>query len=93
MSKIPPPAEILEFEPPTPSALRARTAPQRYYFGFGKRIRTSQLKRDASNPDAVWAIRERVAQAVEGEITSLKAYRESDRKKQWSVLRRWLAPV
>ncbi len=73
--------------------LSALPRPQRYYFGFGERIRTSHLKHDASNPEAVWTIRERVARAVEGEITSLKAYRESDRKKHWSVLRRWLAPV
>jgi len=67
--------------------------PQRYYFGFGRRIRTSQLKRDASDADAVWAIRERVGRAVEKEIASLKAYRQTDRKKHWSVLRRWLAPL
>ena len=67
--------------------------PQRYYFGFGKRIRTSQLKRDASDQDAVWAIRERVGRAVEKEIDALKAYRQTDRKKHWSILRRWLAPL
>lgn len=67
--------------------------PQRYYFGFGKRIRTSQLKRDASDADAVWAIRERVELAVEGEIASLKTFREVDRKEGWSPLRRWLAPL
>lgn len=67
--------------------------PQRYYFGFGRRIRTRQLKGDASDSEAVWALRERVARAVEKEIAGLKAYRKSDRNKHWSVLRRWLAPL
>lgn len=67
--------------------------PQRYYFSFGKRIRTSQFKRDASDSKAVWAIRERVARAVEAEIARLKEYRQGDRKKHWSALRRWLAPL
>lgn len=67
--------------------------PQRYYFGFGKRIRTSHLKRDPSDAEAVWALRERVAAAVEREIAELKNFRASDRKKHWSVLRRWLAPL
>jgi len=67
--------------------------PQRYYFGFGRRIRTSHLGRDASDTDAVWRLRERVAGAVEQQIDELLAFRKSDRKKHWSPLRRWLAPV
>ena len=67
--------------------------PQRYYFGFGRRIRTRQLKGDASDSDAVWALRERVARAVERQIAALKTFRETDRQKHWSVLRRWLAPL
>ena len=67
--------------------------PQRYYFGFGRRIRTRQLGRDASDTDAVWRLRERVAGAVERQIAALRAFRKTDRKKNWSALRRWLAPV
>jgi hypothetical protein len=33
--------------------------PQHYYFGFGRRIRTRQLGRDASDADAVWRLRAR----------------------------------
>ena len=40
--------------------------PQRYYFGFGSRISTRRLKGKAGNPQTLWALRERVARAVEG---------------------------
>ena len=62
-------------------------------FGSVLRIRTRQLGRDASDADAVWRLRGRVAKAVEHQIAAPKAYRKIDRKKHWSVLRRWLAPV
>lgn len=66
--------------------------PQRFYFGFGKRIRTAQLKKNTSNPDALWAMREKVAAAVEGQISMLKQYREGDHK-NWGAVRRFLAPI
>lgn len=67
--------------------------PQRYYFGFGPRIPTEQLRGREGDRDAVWALREQVAQAVEGQIGQLQRYRIEDRLQNWSVLRRWLAPV
>jgi 1-acyl-sn-glycerol-3-phosphate acyltransferase len=67
--------------------------PQRYYFGFGKRIPTAHLKGKAGDPEALWALREEVARAVEGQIERLLVYREEDRLQHWSVLRRWLAPL
>jgi len=67
--------------------------PQRYYFGFGSRISTKRLKGRAGNPQTLWALRERVAGAVEGQIERLLAYREEDRLQHWSALRRWLAPL
>jgi hypothetical protein len=67
--------------------------PQRYYFGFGQRISTKRLKGKAGNPQTLWALRERVARAIEGQIERLLVYREEDRLQHWSVLRRWLAPL
>lgn len=67
--------------------------PQRYYFGFGQRIPTTHLAGRVDDKDAVWALREQVARAVEGQIDRLKRYRVEDRLQNWSLLRRWLAPV
>ena len=67
--------------------------PQRYYFGFGARISTAHLQGQQSDKDVVWAIREQVASAVEGQIARLRAYREEDRTQNWSLLRRALAPL
>lgn len=67
--------------------------PQRYYFGFGARIPTSHLQTRADDKDAVWQLRETVAQAIEGQIDRLLRYRAEDRLANWSSLRRWLAPV
>ena len=67
--------------------------PQRYYFGFGSRISTKRLKGKAGNAQKLWALRERVAHAIEGQIERLLAYREEDRLQHWSALRRWLAPL
>lgn len=67
--------------------------PQRYYFGFGSRISTKRLKGKAGNPRTLWALRERVAGAVEAQIERLLVYREEDRLQHWSALRRWLAPL
>lgn len=67
--------------------------PQRYYFGFGNRIPTAHLKGRADNSDAVWAIRQQVADAVDGQIERLIKYRRQDRLSNWSAVRRWLAPI
>ncbi len=67
--------------------------PQRYYFGFGQRIPTRRLKGRAGNPKTLWALREKVAHAVEAQIERLLVYREEDRLQHWSPLRRWLAPL
>lgn len=67
--------------------------PQRYYFGFGQRIPTVDLRGRAGDKDSVWALREQVARAVEGQIARLLRYRAEDRLQNWSFVRRWLAPV
>jgi 1-acyl-sn-glycerol-3-phosphate acyltransferase len=67
--------------------------PQRYYFGFGARISTEQLKGSQQDPDAVWALREQVATAVKYQIDRLQAYRQEDRLQNWSFVRRRLAPL
>ena len=67
--------------------------PQRYYFGFGQRIPTAHLDGRAGDSDLVWALREQVAQAVEGQIARLLCYRAEDRLQNWSLVRRWLAPL
>ena len=67
--------------------------PQRYYFGFGQRIPTRRLKGRAGDPKTLWALREKVARAVEAQIEKLLVYREEDRLQHWSPLRRWLAPL
>jgi len=67
--------------------------PQRYYFGFGARIPTAQLQGQQDDKARVWALREQVARAVELQIERLLRYRAEDRLQNWSLLRRWLAPL
>jgi 1-acyl-sn-glycerol-3-phosphate acyltransferase len=67
--------------------------PQRYYFGFGQRIPTAQLQGREHDRDVVWELREQVAGAVEQQIGRLLQYRVEDRLQNWSLLRRWLAPL
>jgi 1-acyl-sn-glycerol-3-phosphate acyltransferase len=67
--------------------------PQRYYFGFGQRIRTAHLQGQAGDKAVVWTVREQVARAVEAQITRLRHYREEDRTQNWSLARRVLAPL
>lgn len=67
--------------------------PQRYYFGFGARTSTEQFKGQQADKDVVWQLREQVADAVRGQIDRLKAYRMEDRKQNWSLARRLLAPL
>ena len=67
--------------------------PQRYYFGFGERISTEKFKGQHADKDLVWQVREQVADAVRGQIQRLKAYRAEDRKQNWSMARRLLAPL
>jgi len=67
--------------------------PQRYYFGFGERLSSADLAGRVDDKDAVWALREMVAMAVNDQIKRLIAYREEDRLSNWSPLRRWLAPL
>jgi hypothetical protein len=67
--------------------------PQRYYFGFGKRIATARLRGKADDAQRVWVLREKVAKAIEEQLQMLTAYRAEDRTQNWSALRRFLAPV
>jgi hypothetical protein len=67
--------------------------PQRFYFGFGKRISTARLQGQSDDAKRVWALREKVAKAIEQQLDMLTAYREQDRPQNWSALRRLLAPV
>lgn len=67
--------------------------PQRYYFGFGQRIPTAHLQGQEQNKDVLWQVREEVAGAVENQIERLLRYRQEDRKQNWSLMRRLLAPL
>ena len=67
--------------------------PQRYYLGFGPRISTVDVQGQQDDADVAWAIREQVATAIEAQIDQLKAYRQQDRRQNWSRLRRLLAPI
>jgi len=67
--------------------------PQRYYFGFSPRIATAHLQGRAQDKDVIWELREQVARAVEQQIARLLQYRAEDRLQNWSLLRRWLAPL
>ena len=67
--------------------------PQRYYFGFGKRIPTEHLRGRAQDKEALWEVREAVAESVEDQINRLLRYRYEDRKQNWGRVRRWLAPL
>ncbi|WP_245932396.1 lysophospholipid acyltransferase family protein [Isoalcanivorax indicus] len=67
--------------------------PQRFYFGFGERIPTRHLAGLQGDEQTLWDIRHQVAAAVEQQIVDLKAFRQGDRRRNWSWLRRHLAPV
>ena len=67
--------------------------PQRFYFGFGKRISTARLQGRSDDARRVWALREKVAKAIEEQLDMLIDYRQQDRRQNWSALRRFLAPV
>lgn len=67
--------------------------PQRYYFGFGPRISTGHLQGQEQDKDVLWQLREEVAGAVEDQIERLLRYRVEDRKQNWSLTRRLLAPL
>lgn len=67
--------------------------PQRFYFGFGPRIRTRHLQGRESDPKTLWRLREKVAAAIEGQIERMQRYRATDRNRNRSRLRRWLAPT
>lgn len=73
--------------------LTALPRPQRLYFAFGQRIRTRRHAGKAEDKEVQWALRERVAAVIERQIKALQAYRATDRRENWSPLRRWLAPV
>lgn len=65
--------------------------PQRFYFGIGPRLPTVHLAGRASDAEAVWALREQVAEAIGQQIGQLMDYRLADRSLNWSRLRRRLA--
>ncbi|HWR81208.1 MAG TPA: lysophospholipid acyltransferase family protein [Pseudomonas sp.] len=67
--------------------------PQRFYFGFGKRISTARLQGKSEDARRVWALRGKVAKAIEEQLDMLIDYRQQDRRQNWSALRRFLAPV
>ena len=67
--------------------------PQRFYFGFGKRISTARLQGKSEDARRVRALREKVAKAIEEQLDMLIDYRQQDRRQNWSALRRFLAPV
>ena len=67
--------------------------PQRYYFGFGARIPTAHLQGQEGDKEVLWQVREEVAGAVEHQIERLLRYRQEDRRQNWSIARRLLAPL
>jgi 1-acyl-sn-glycerol-3-phosphate acyltransferase len=66
--------------------------PQRFYLGFGDRISTRPLAGRLGDADAVWALREEVASAIEALVQALLAERAADFPR-WSAVRRALAPL
>ncbi len=64
--------------------------PQRFYFSFGERISTTQLRGLEDDKASLWQLRQQVAQSIETEMDWLREYRVHDRRKSWSQLRRWL---
>ncbi|ENU24011.1 hypothetical protein F993_01327 [Acinetobacter proteolyticus] len=61
--------------------------PQRFYFSFGERISTLNVVDDEQG---IWNIREQVAQSIKDQISELKKYRSTDKKQNWSWLRKKL---
>lgn len=63
--------------------------PERFFFGFGERISADSYTAGADDPEAVWSLRERVAESIEVEMRALFELRGRDRP-QWRQWRRWL---
>lgn len=62
--------------------------PERMYFAFGRPISTRRFAGRADDPKALWALRDRVAKAVEALIAEMLEYRAQDRDR--GLLRRVL---
>lgn len=60
--------------------------PERLYVSFGERIPTQGL---VATPEALWAIREQTAHAIEHQLAELQSFREQD-SPQWHRWRRKL---
>lgn len=75
--------------PPIPAGLGYLPIPkpQRFYFSFGERISTLNV---ADDEQGIWDIREQVAHSIEKQISELKNYRSTDKKQNWSWLRKKL---
>jgi len=67
--------------------------PQRFYFGFGRRISTARLQGQEYDPAVVWEVRNKTARAVRRQIARLIRHRAEDRQRSWSAIRKWLAPL
>lgn len=65
--------------------------PQRFYFGFGPRISVTEFKGLPANQETLMALREKVAASIESQLDLLERYRETDRARNWSRLRRFMA--
>ena len=61
--------------------------PERLYFSFGERISTTHT---VPSKQGEWYIREIVAQSIEKQLAMLEDYRQQDREKNWSWLRKKL---
>ena len=76
--------------PPVPIGLGPTLLPrpERFYFGFPPPIAVDTYRGKQNDGRVLRAVRNRVAKAIEGEISRLLLQRERDRERSW--MRRWL---
>lgn len=64
--------------------------PECFYYGFGERIPTSDFIGQEADSEVLWALRARVANSIEEQMSLLETQRQQEKQLQWSQLRCWL---
>jgi 1-acyl-sn-glycerol-3-phosphate acyltransferase len=66
--------------------------PQRYYFGFGRRISTKRWQGKATDESA-WSVRHQVEKSITSQVDRLLKQRKSEQHLKWGPVRRLLSDI
>ena len=64
--------------------------PERFYFSFGERIPTTELKGYAQDESTLWQVRDSASASIEAQLENLKTIRNKDRNERWGWARKRL---